>query len=133
MSRIIKFRAWCSIHKKMHFDVDIVEGSPTVNDYSADEDGFHSIRAMQFTGLLDKNGKEIFEGDILEFSEGHQVVSNRHFENNRIVCLDENMQWAFFYPDKTQQGGGYTFCKKNLETLTSVIGNIYENPELLNQ
>jgi hypothetical protein len=71
---------------------------------------------MQFTGLLDKNGKEIYEGDIFEgsFSSVYKVKWD-----------DETCSW---YVHDVTRGLGFPLRKiENLE----IIGNIYENPELI--
>lgn len=73
---------------------------------------------MQFTGLLDKNGTEIYEGDIL-------LV--QYYGDPKKVVVTYHETDAEFFPlssyDKSEDGYYY----KNHE----VIGNIYENPELL--
>jgi hypothetical protein len=67
---------------------------------------------MQFTGLLDKNGKEIFEGDI--FKNGSLV---------RAITVDEQHGYRFHFGlDRLTRGDA---------DYGEVIGNIYENPELL--
>jgi uncharacterized phage protein (TIGR01671 family) len=73
---------------------------------------------QQFTGLRDKNGKEIYEGDIVRF--------RTHLEKMRIMQVGYNdLSCRFTLTDKD---GWHTFAHFNhLE----VIGNIYENPELL--
>lgn len=84
----------------------------------------------QYTNMLDKNGKKIFEGDILEVD----VFKNL----NRYKAV-----WTVEYKERFSQGNGYYFYGKNrrfntratqstiINTHATVIGNIYDNPELL--
>ena len=111
MNREIKFRAWDKRFKKM----DYASPMAILNI----EDNDHEI--MQYTGLKDKNGKEIYEGDI--------VVDKYTKETNCEV---------FFYDGAFRVGKG---APRGVITLSSmfvknaplveVIGNIYESPELL--
>jgi len=75
---------------------------------------------MQFTGLHDKNGKEIYEGDIVKNKTGHDSYKERtvFFENG-----------AFRFENQTKPSSGFIYVRDT----TEVIGNIYENPELLNK
>ncbi len=74
---------------------------------------------MQFTGLLDKNGKEIYEGDILKDNiDGYVVV--------------REMTGGHFTWKSTLSGiGGIFPFDYNQKNNCEVIGNIYENPELI--
>lgn len=109
MNRPIKFRAWDNEQKFMlmpESDVLVI----STNGVAIDSEEF---AVMQFTGLTDKNGKEIYEGDIL--SAG-----------------DEYGPWAIQWDEKllmwkVKDGGMLWALRKDAE----VIGNIYENPELL--
>lgn len=80
-----------------------------------------SIKVMQFTGLCDRNGKEIYEGDIVEvtgtpyYAKRGQVV----FNGKEYGLLDAN------------NGFCADFVWEDWERFFEVIGNIYENPELL--
>ena len=86
-------------------------------------------KVMQFTGLKDKNGKDIYEGDIMGDEYGR-------------VCSVVKFKDGSFYHDFTQKEKE-PFYEKILANLTTedepirscwkVIGNIYENPELLKQ
>lgn len=126
---IPKFRAWhnelgrmMSI-SDMWFNVDslgeIGLNDAVMNDYitvSPDE-----IELMQSTGLKDKNGKEIFEGDIVDY-KGRKAVIKWHGSYASFIYrfVDElNKRSAEWYPLYL----AYLKCE--------VIGNIYENPELL--
>ena len=121
MKREIKFRAWNKKLKVMstweeilsvwgdHEVVDLIRGNET-------------YELMQFTGLYDKLGKEIYESDIVEFI-GHK---------NRVVG------WT---PDDHHYAGWYAiggirplpiYSGKEPNTI-EVIGNIYENPELISK
>ena len=79
----------------------------------------NNIIAMQFTGLHDKNGKEIYEGDILQYDMDANLSFPKimFFENGRFVLKDNKTDRFRFDITKYLE---YT-----------VIGNIYENPELI--
>ncbi|XKK18098.1 YopX family protein [Bacillus sp. CB102A.1] len=76
------------------------------------------FNVMQYTGLKDKNGKEIYEGDILEFS-GNVVALG-------IVKYNEN--FATF--QACNGNSGWLFGNES-GTNIEILGNIYENPELV--
>ena len=92
---------------------------------------FDEIELMQYTGLKDKNGKEIYEGDIVKVKlykgeeEEYFLGKVEYFGSNFIVDSDNNSDYHVYDLD----GFGIDF-KYNLEDC-EVIGNIYENPELL--
>ena len=73
MSGEIKFRAWDGETKTMHYwslnDLLCRFGN---KDYSDDNTASPFFEWMQYTGLKDKNGKEIYEGDILDFENGYK-------------------------------------------------------------
>lgn len=148
--REIKFRAWDNDNKVMHFsnenEDDIVwEITPLIKflemrtidsfpggEYHLQEDAWVAPNQtlMQYTGLLDKNGKEIYEGDIL-----NSVHKNQHGTFNKIVSVKENEFYVGNgeYDEETIVGGWLIETEDFFHELDSfeIIGNIYENPELL--
>lgn len=111
--REIKFRAWDRANKIMAHSscswggnvVLILEPNVLVAKPS------DTVELMQYTGLQDKNGKEIYEGDILGFYDGYKPNK---------VCIQDIFR---FYEQKC----GKVWDPKCVE----IIGNIYENPDLL--
>jgi len=85
---------------------------------------------MQYTGLKDKNGKEIYEGDIVHMREEvHEIVFGK-------IGYDGNWNGltGFGFMDKTENDEGESFLELNYyddPKEIEVIGNIYEHPELL--
>ena len=132
--RDIKFRAWSKEHKKL-ITVRDLKWSAGNNLVSISERevgnrswwyNISAITLMQFTGLKDKNGKEIYEGDILRFEyknmhDGSDLLSY-------VVYDDKNARFALralIEQPLIQMGTGTVFYE--------VIGNIHENPELIGE
>ena len=132
--RTIKFRAWDKINKKWMNGKDFPwtytqESTPI---FSFDPQGIACMNEwdceiIQFTGLKDKNGKEIYEGDIFQCLYAFDGCTNH------VMVVEYNEPRAGFFPrwdyEKCQQKG----VSKNMHDLEElkIIGNIYENPELL--
>ena len=132
--REIKFRAWdkknnTMVKIKTLFDHEIGTGLILIDGYVAfcrTQDGgknfeiksYIDCELMQYTGLKDKNGKEIYEGDIIKDSNG---------KIGKIV--HEGCSWNVRFGEK------YYYPLENYFNIDSInieiISNIYENPELL--
>lgn len=135
--REIKFRAWDKEQKKFIGSNYSDNWSNEKNEWWADEGmmmltGIEDISKkeryvlQQYTGLLDKNGKEIYEGDILN--------SFYKFEGcNGVYLVKWHDDSCGFYPKKfgTHQQKSVSISMLDLQRC-EVIGNIYENPELIN-
>ena len=86
----------------------------------------------QYTGLTDKNGKKIFEGDILE------GIRYGNEERAEVLWIDKAASWGIRYSFREKNESGYTswlnsawFRSINDARAPVVIGNIHDNPELL--
>ena len=113
---IPKFRTWNSETKEIEVFKTYEEISELFLALSAD-DGFYSI--MQSTGLFDKNGKEIFEGDIvLVLDSPYTVFYDNERGSYRLKPHDD--RWNVDYMSNFSHGGNF-----------EVVGNIYENKEYL--
>lgn len=115
----LKFRAWDKVNKEM-LKIDIIdfysEEIMVLEDDSTMK--FSDVVLMQSTGLFDKNGKEIFEGDI---------VRNTHTGSVGRVHWCVHNTGFFYYVEKDKKDYTVFRAKYNLE----IIGNTYENKELI--
>ncbi len=130
MTRPIKFRAW-DREKKVMIDnamgianIGLGDGSMYVDEgvQSGSE-----LDWMQFTGLLDKNGKEIYEGDVvscIKFVAGKEKPSKGHVLHNE---LGRAFRSEFYIEELVSR----KVLEGMLASDMGVIGNIYENPDLI--
>lgn len=145
MNREIKFRIWVEERRRMfyattedmipsfHRDFDVIYGRPPRNYESFGAGGYIKFmeseslwkNAMQFTGLKDMNGVDIYEGDFIEQNEYFLRIAQRNPELGRTKIF--LVSWL--------ESGGWNIQEKSIypaDSLRRVVGNIYENPELLN-
>ncbi|MEH6944389.1 YopX family protein [Bacillus sp. JJ722] len=139
---VIKVRAWDNVKNRMYYvgeEEDVVfsfdSNGIVATDITEDEEEFktlHHLKYMQFTGLTDKNGNEIYEGDI--DSDGRNLSVICYIEKYGAYCaVPSDLYLHEDYEDKVTYEYGYDcyFHNATPERYLNIIGNIYENPELI--
>lgn len=146
MSREIKFRIYDTDEKEMFYqeDIDYIDINNEIAYINQDGGGYDYLidfvygygKLMQYTGLKDKNGKEIYEGDILRCkclkkckldSCAEKVIQ---YKNSLIEWWESGCNLGYRLRDS--KGKTMMIKPTHLNTMeVEVIGNIYENPELL--
>ncbi|HGH7183466.1 YopX family protein [Bacillus cereus] len=122
--REIKFRAW--IGESWVYSESISKDNDVWRILNHEDDNWWAcLEPQQYTGLKDKNDKEIYEGDILKIVSKFEL---REDVQKQAVTYTEGFfstdEWALFELLRNRKDGKQTF---------EVIGNIYENPELLEE
>jgi len=109
--REFKFRAWDDYKKKMFYHKLIYVPTDKLNDCFLDED----LEFMQYTGLKDKNNRDVYEGDIVKW-------------NNNVICsINYNKAHFVLSSNKNKNYRELSWVYGDCE----VVGNIYEHSKLL--
>ncbi|WP_290095122.1 YopX family protein [Paramuribaculum intestinale] len=134
MNRTIKFRGKRLDNGEwVYGDLEYNRAKNIARIHTYDEDGEYLIQHSvdpatvgQFTGLLDKNGKEIYEGDILMLGSSDAGICEVKWNESQLAfCI------RFYYERNlgTRPLGAWARDGKNI----AILGNIHDNPELLNE
>ena len=135
MAREIKFRAWDEEEKKMHYSdskldygiwfsldrgkVECLRNCAYTDSFGDEHDDWQPLdNIMEYTGLKDECGKEIYEGDICKNIVDNHILKVTYWETDG----------SYMFEDQNENGNGYNLYEFGE---VEVIGNIFENPELL--
>lgn len=92
--------------------------------YEAEKGDDSTFEWQQYTGLKDKNGKEIYEGDIVTIHDRYYVIRYGEYDIENYYIVEG------FFPDPFEFD---YLTLKNIHEISEVVGNIYENSELLSK
>jgi len=126
--REIKFRAWSKEHDFIGkvYEIDFRYGLVKLETEKETTHtfGISNVELMQYTGLKDKSGKEIYEGDVVTtiHTDHAPHIGEVYFQPTRL-------NWSVKHGSLTNQD---MFVYSRPDCSIEVIGNIYETPELLN-
>jgi uncharacterized phage protein (TIGR01671 family) len=142
--RPIKFRVWDGElmlpAESIHFDTETVEVLIPCDAFGCEghpiEYDFGNVVLMEYTGLYDKNGKEIYEGDILLVTSeiytnfGKTPTGRFSKEYYEVIWKEDGWGYKVLRSDHTIEGTEIKGLKVTTK-YAEVIGNIYKNPELV--
>jgi uncharacterized phage protein (TIGR01671 family) len=143
----LKFRAWDEGNSVMHDDFEFIRSGEEGNDWIVFKSGKQPLNAlphpfenphfaqqlkiMQWTGQFDEDGKHIFDGDIMS-GEEEETVDGMTVGSIHYVCLvkwdNTNAMWVV-----EEYGSGDIYDLTDYIGAQRVIGNIFQNPELMKE
>jgi uncharacterized phage protein (TIGR01671 family) len=134
-----RFRAWDTHNNKYIYDAEMTYDDIGVRaecfGYMVDDYYNYEYIVEQCTGLKDKNGKLIYEGDIVkEISFDEDSGLGREFEETSVICFGGGDYPCSFTMKSERFYRGFALLNYGINRLElEVIGNIHENPELLEE
>jgi len=124
--RKIKFRAWCTGMDAMRYSDD--ENDSSLHMFFGNSDKCCTI--MQYVGLKEKKGKEIYEGDIIDYKE---YASDWSEDDPEYGCIAWDEKTAKYYITEIEHFQFIASFAHPMWESCVVVGNKYENPELLRE
>ena len=103
-----------------------MDGSPVESNWVYAKKVVYTDTLGQYTGLTDKNGTKIFEGDVVRISEDY--YDGLHYSGNEVYYSDGAFCVEYETPEYDVTSIGF-LVREGVEV--EVIGNIYDNPELI--
>lgn len=130
---IPKFRAYFNKYKRMIYGVGLVNENSILVDFNGEGNCEYmfltnDIKLMQYTGLKDKNGNDIYEGDVCRWTDPEPFDGEILSDVFIVRYSDEFLKWIG--ENNNSYDDLYDFTDDGQMEL---IGNIYENPELLDE
>ena len=136
MDREIKFRAWLKEEKRMLYKISSIKFDIKCIYYDNNEmfsyerEEFKDIELMQYTGLKDKNGVEIYEGDIVKINDDYDTYGKNAGEIYEVYFNAGGFRLKPKYDTHKRGDRGFWLDDGND---VAILGNIYENKELLGE
>jgi uncharacterized phage protein (TIGR01671 family) len=146
MNRVIKFRAWDTVDKEMVGWDSITSHMAILSSVLVNPNG--NYIPLQFTGLHDKDGKEVYENDVVRFRVAEQGKEDQNYERIELVhfycgsfragsgCLSEWSHENGLVAGKLKNRHYVGFGQKDIYMIDfdiEVIGNRFQHPHLLNK
>ena len=141
MDRPIQYRQWSDSHKKFIYWGYGIYSDGTKRNYETDftspslSNHYEDAPSEQFTGLYDKEGNKIWEGDIVKLGKWAQGLNKG---DERLIVVWRDRGFWLKDPNATEKSDFTEYFGWEGETLVdwdniTVIGNIHQNPEMLNK
>lgn len=128
--RELKFRIWSKLTKEMSPCIPLEEFCYQEFDRKLRALNKNAVVFMQLTGIHEKKGRELYEGDIVDqIVEGKKIRGTIIWSDNRTQFgMEANLD---FVPKEGDLGSNTIELKVPRNSMPELVGNIYENPELL--
>lgn len=130
MNREIKFRAWDKRIDRMRSDATPMRSSIWWHNGASFDSCGKDYDVMQFTGIKDKNGKEIYEGDVVLIHDYNTIEAVADGANPNELF---EVRWLGSFWSYGEEPISNWIGAADVDTSAEVVGNIYENGDLLSR